>query len=116
MDKIIPSTKQYDSEMDTECISLCNAVNRLPGMHTTESCCGHNKTPFNIWFVSKELKHLPTLLYWFMPCHCSFSGWRVLVTTDCAMSPVHFCIQGPVGAYREADKIAELIEGHIKNG
>lgn len=101
---------KYEGTMDIECIPLCDAINKLPGLQTIDSCCGHNKKPFNIWFVAEDLKCLPALLYWFDSCHCGFGGWRILVTTDCAMSPVHFNIEGNIGEYDEANIIAKLIE------
>lgn len=103
----------YEGRMDVECISLCDAVNKLQGLRTISSCCGHNKDPFSIWFIAEDLKHLPPLLYYLSSCHCGFWGWRVLVTTDCAMSPVNFKIEGNIGAYDEANKIAQLIEKYI---
>jgi hypothetical protein len=36
--------------IDKECLNLCLAMNRLPGIFTFESCCGHGKSPFHIWF------------------------------------------------------------------
>lgn len=42
--------QEYDEYMDVECIPLCNALNSLPGIETLESCCGHTKKPFAIWF------------------------------------------------------------------
>ena len=50
--------------MDQECIKLCDAINKLPGITTIESCCGHGKTPFRIWFVTANVESLPPLLYW----------------------------------------------------
>ena len=41
---------KYDKYMDTECIPLCNALNSLPGVTTTSSCCGHCKNKFMIFF------------------------------------------------------------------
>ena len=100
----------YEGIMDEECVQLCDAVNKLSGIETIASCCGHGKHSFCVWFVVKHLKYLPRLLYYLDVCHCGFSGWQTTVTTDCAMSPVHFCIRGPVGAYDQAVRIAELIE------
>lgn len=34
----------------------------------------------------------------------------MVAKTDCACSPVTFMIEGPIGAYKEAGKIAELIK------
>jgi hypothetical protein len=36
--------------MDAECVQLCDAMNALPGVETTESCCGHGKSEFHVWF------------------------------------------------------------------
>ena len=37
-------------DMDDECIALCNLLNRIPGVRTSESCCGHGKSLFRLWF------------------------------------------------------------------
>ena len=50
--------------MDKECIELCKAINSIPGLQTTESCCGHKENPFRIFFKVTDLKYLPHLLYW----------------------------------------------------
>ena len=97
--------------LDRECASLCNALNLLPGICTVESCCGHGEWPFRIWFVTKGLRYLPRLCYWFDGCHCGCYDWHVVVSTDCAMNPVTFRVEGPTGrrAFEEAEKIAKLI-------
>ena len=100
---------KYNGCMDPECIALCDAMNTIPGIRTASSCCGHGKREYNIFFSVVSLKALPPLLYWFAGCHCGFYGWRVIVATDCARSPVHFYVEGPVGAYDQAETIAALI-------
>lgn len=45
---------KYDGKMDKECIPLCNALNSLPDVETTESCCGHCKDRFMIFFKCKN--------------------------------------------------------------
>lgn len=104
--------KDYDKEV----IVLCEALNKLPGIRTIESCYGHGSKPYRIWFLAKDLESLPALLYYFDGCHCGFYGWKVIATTDCAMSPVHFMIEGPSGkeAHEESEKIAECIEEYLK--
>ena len=42
----------YDGYMDKECIAVCDALNALPDVKTTCSCCGHCKEPYRIWFSS----------------------------------------------------------------
>ena len=44
----------YDGKMDNECVALCDALNNLPGVATFESCCGHCKRPYSIWFKTKD--------------------------------------------------------------
>lgn len=103
-------------KIDPECISLVKAMNQYPGIKTIESCCGHGERPFRIWFEADNLEVLPPLLYWFDACHCGYTGWNIKVTTDCAMSPVHFYVEGPVGAYGMADDIAKDLTNAITEG
>ena len=37
-------------DIDNECIALCDMLNRIPGVATSESCCGHREMPYRIWF------------------------------------------------------------------
>lgn len=106
---------EYEGKMDKECVRLCDAVNIAKGIETTDSCCGHGTRPYRIWFAAKNLQCLPQLLYWFDSCHCGYCDWRIYVTTDCGMSPVHFCIKGPIGekAYNQAKSIATQIRKYL---
>jgi len=47
--------------MDPECIELCNTLNSLPGVNTFESCCGHCKSRYNIWFFCNNIGVLSRL-------------------------------------------------------
>lgn len=42
----------YDGYMDAECIDLCNALNEVDGITTTESCCGHYINAYHIWMYA----------------------------------------------------------------
>ena len=96
-------------DLDPECYELCVAINELDGIKTTESCCGHGKTPFHVWFEAEAIADLDDLLYWFSWCHCGYRGWQVIVYTDCIKTGARFLIEGPVGGYTEANTIAALI-------
>jgi len=114
---------KYPKDMDKECVSLCNAINLFfPDIFTIESCCGHGKDNFAIWFKVDNLEVLPRILYYFDPCHSGFvqegdtraySGfaWQVKVRTDCAMQYPTFLLEGPIGteAYEQADLLAKEI-------
>ena len=99
-------------DMDPECLKLCQAINKISGLITVESCCGHDQRPFQIYFKVWDLTQLPHLLYWADSCHnTGFSGWRVTVYTDCGKGFPTFILEGPSGqeGYSQADKIAELL-------
>ena len=105
-------------DIDKECVALCRAINRFPGIATTESCCGHGKESFKIWFSVENICRLPMLLYWLNGCHTGVYGWRVCVTTDCGMSPPHFCVESEGQgnkAYADADTIAKRMEEYLEN-
>ena len=103
---------QVPEEIDPECISLCQTLNRLPGISTSNSSCGHGEKPYRVWFHAKRLRDLPYLLWHLDVCHCGEYGWTVRAITDCGMSPVFLMIEGPVGeqAYKGAERIVKLFE------
>lgn len=102
--------------MDKECITLCRAINEIPGVKTVESCCGHGGGKFKIWFKVDNLEKLPVLLYYCDPCHVGFS-WNCFVKTDCGMSPVTFSLQSEsIGeaSYKEAQVIAACVTNFLR--
>jgi len=36
-------------DLDPECLEVCQELNKLEGVRTTGSCCGHNRQPFKVW-------------------------------------------------------------------
>lgn len=104
--------------MDKECAALCYAINRIPGIKTVESCCGHGERNFKVWFEVSDLKDLPILLYYCDPCHIGFR-WNCFVKTDCGRSPVTFSLQSESMSevsYREAQMIADCITNFLGGG
>lgn len=37
------------ADIDPACYNLCIALNALPGVTTTNSCCGHGREPYRIY-------------------------------------------------------------------
>jgi hypothetical protein len=106
---------KYYGEMDKECIPICDAINKIPGLRTNESCCGHGKQKFRVFFRVTDMKKFPLLLYYCDPCHVGFQ-WNCTIHTDCAMSPVYFMLESEsMGeeAYKEANEIAAKIEEEL---
>ena len=118
--KIIPKNKvkhpdpRYEGLMDIECISLCEALNKIPGIETIESCCGHGNEKYQIWFKCYDLHKLSYLLYFIDPCYINFSNWRCRVKTDFRMSYPTFVLEG-IGplVYKQSEIIAKCIEDYL---
>lgn len=59
--KLIREVPELPADMDSECVSLCYTLNRLPGLETYCSCSGHDKRPFYIWFRCNNIDTLSRL-------------------------------------------------------
>ena len=109
---------KYDDKMDKEVLELCDAMNRLPGVTTTSSCCGHGNSPYAIFFEAEFQEDVAPVSYFVDACHTGHKGWQVIVRADCAMIYRSFLLEGPVGAFAESEDIAihinEFVDGLIK--
>jgi hypothetical protein len=92
--------------IDKEVMSLCVALNRIPGVETVESCCGHGSSPYHIFFVVEDQEDLAPVCYYADPCHTGHKEWSVIARADCAMRHCAFLLEGPVGAYEASEDIA----------
>ena len=59
--KLNNSPISLPSDIDVECIDICNTLNSLPETETFESCCGHLKDRFNVWFFCYSIDVLSRL-------------------------------------------------------
>ena len=48
----------YDGFMDKECVELCNIFNSLPSIKTLNSCSGHGKNIFSVFFSCTDWRSL----------------------------------------------------------
>jgi hypothetical protein len=60
-EKVFAYTSNYDGLMDTECIKICNYFNSLPGVKTSNSCCGHGSKTFSVFFECTDWRSLAFL-------------------------------------------------------
>ena len=58
------SERMLPAGVDAECVALCNALNRLPGVRTTESCCGHGKSEYHVFFRCESQEDVVPVCYW----------------------------------------------------
>lgn len=114
------SDPAYPENMDAECIPLCDALNQLQGVVTTESCCGHKKDNFRIWLkVDAEAvaKMLPFLAQLVATNYCGFPFWLRIEDTgdgDCVgpKGMLVLCFESwnkGKRAYQDADALAEMV-------
>lgn len=102
--------------IDKECVALCESINKLKGVYTTESCCGHGKTPYHIFFKVLTLEALKSLVYNIDFTITGLKGWKIIALTDSAMCPVYFLLEGPIGrpAYFESLTLSKRINKFLE--
>ena len=83
---------QYPADIDAECIPICDALNALSGIDTTESCCGHGSIPHRIFFRAKTVGCLAPILR-----SCESSAWRVEAGWASGSNTIYFMLEGPIG-------------------
>jgi hypothetical protein len=114
---------RYPKSMEPECIPLCNALNSIPGIRTTESCCGHGNGPFMVFFYLADLRkvrYLSVIGRVFSRNYGVPPGWScTLHNSDVPKTTPSFMIcSGSVRgdqAYRDSGYIASNIMGHLKH-
>lgn len=74
--------------MDPECVPLCDALNRLPGIHTLESCCGHGESTFLVAFSAAAVESLRPILI----AIDENSSWHVKARL--AVTSIYFVLTG----------------------
>ncbi len=115
---------EYEGNMDPEVVDLCNAMNALPGIVTTESCCGHGCSNFSIFFrvVDDErglffLTRCVDRRYWKYGYL-----WKIELSVGDSMykdghRPITYCLHsGPIvgeDAYEQAKDLLENMNDHL---
>lgn len=105
--------------MDDECINLCAALNKLPGIETYESCSGHGEAPFRIWFNVNDFDNRSLLLLSrLMSCNYylfNLQGWSIKLDHKDINPQMSFLLEGPAIPSCNADELAKKIEDHINS-
>ena len=101
-------SSNWPADMDPECIALCDTLNLMPGIVTSESCCGHGRDKFRIWFDAVSFAALNRIA---ILCHEGSVGrciWEVKVTQRDPDFPLLFVLEGAIGTYETANRLAKL--------
>ena len=107
------------SGLDEEIAELIWALNRLPGVRTEGSCCGHDESPIRIWLHHSTdlyssggvcLARVICDRYWFHGMAWELKLWHG------DTHPIVFVLEsvGQGGlAYKSAERMAEVINQHV---
>lgn len=114
---------RYDKRMDAECIPLCDAMNSIKGIRTVESCCGHGKTSFDVWFKldKKYFENLHIIARITCIRYGGFSNWTCTPYCDDIYKSNKLTFELSSGiakgkkAYDQADKMVENIHYHLNH-
>ena len=104
------------ADMDPECVPLCKAINSIPGLETTCSCCGHGESSFDIWFWAKTVRSLYVLARAIDRRYGGPEEWCCLVEDmDLVDKPVVFRLtsgesRGPEAYARASIIVASIFE------
>lgn len=103
----------YDEYFDKEVIELCKVMNSMEGLVTTESCCGHLKERFMIFF---SCNNFSTLAKIFRSVNRNYSDgkWELLVDGSDVKPVCQFWLRSkePFNTY---DEMNESVNGLIEN-
>ena len=107
-----PSIQLPKFGMDAPCIELCDLLNCLPGLKTYESCCGHCKYPYHVFFRCDSLDTL-TRLGRAVDRRYSDGKWEIVLDSGDTHPKNRFWLRSPkpFNDFFDMDKsVKELIE------
>ena len=106
--------KDIYKDMDKECISLCKKLNSLIDVQTYESCCGHLKERYSIFFLCYSFERLAKL-YRCIDRNYSDGKWELLVdgTDNHPTNIFQLRSKEPFSSYEEMEKSVQLLMDNI---
>jgi len=100
---------QAPTGLDPECEKLCVALNGLPGIKTSESCCGHGESPFVVFMEIDTTQWGHKYLSRCASKRYSPGDWRVRMSHTDVEPFTIFVLWGPADA-SAGDEFAGRIE------
>jgi hypothetical protein len=99
--------------MDFECVSLCMKMNELSGVETTESCCGHYKDTYKIFFDCDDFISL-AILTRCVDKRYSDGKWEI-VCSNSDTHPLYGFLLRSKCVFRSLDELNESLKGLMEN-
>lgn len=119
---------EFPSDMDLQCVHLCDAICALPGVTTVESCCGHGKESFQVFIEVDTAVHPAAGLFFLTRCvdrrYWEYGHlWNFeLHVADLSLSGrlpiVYYLHSGNVvgeEAYKQAESLLENMNYHLNH-
>lgn len=111
--------RRSHSVIDEPCVALCQAINQIPGIKTTSSCCGHGEVCLDIWFHAVALAPLHVIVRAIDRNYGAPGGWALTVHgTDLPEKAICFRLASRskgVNAFVEAERVAASIIRHLQD-
>jgi hypothetical protein len=97
--------------LDPECLKLCVALNKLPGITTEGSCCGHGNYPYRIYFrANLSYWGINLLLRRIDKRYGAPGSWSVkMVETDLPEDPYCFILEGELNYRQQSEMLAQQL-------
>ena len=100
-------------DMDKECVELCTKLNKLSHVQTLESCCGHLKEPYLIFFKCDDFVRLGKL---FRCVNRNYSDGKWVIEVDGGdMHPIYEFLLRSKEPFASYEEMQESIDGLIEN-
>ncbi len=101
-------------DMDKECISLCTKLNSLGDVQTYESCCGHLKGRYMVFFKCHSFERLGKL-YRCVDRNYSDGKWEILVDGTDVHPTYCFCLRSKeaFASYKEMEESVKRLMNNI---
>lgn len=99
--------------LDKECEKLVKTLNEMDDIATVESCCGHLKEPYRIWFLSNSFSAIG-ILYRSVDRRYSDGKWRIEVGCSDMIPTNGFCLTSVEPFISDSD-MEESVDGLINN-
>lgn len=100
-------------EFDKECVELCKTLNNMNNVETIESCCGHFKNRFIIFFRCDDFSTLAKISR-SVNKNYSDGKWELLVM-DADRSPCCLFLLRSKEPFKTESEMNESINGLIDN-
>lgn len=106
---------ELPKDIDKECLLLCEELNKLDGVETTESCCGHLKSPYNIFICCKSFTSLAIIARAIDERYCGTKYvWKLVVETSDDKPCFNFMLTSEI-AYNTIEQMGEDVSKICEN-